>query len=70
MIRLQIRLFGPYFSSFSAHGTNYEPSKELNSALKHPDFRFGQFSPTGSWAAGFGKNNTVEFDFPLKECQS
>ena len=45
MSRLQIRLFGPYFSSFLAHSYNYEPSIELKSALKHPNFRFGSYSP-------------------------
>jgi hypothetical protein len=48
MSRLQIRLFGPYFSSFSAHSTGYEPSNELESVLKHPNFRFGPHSPTTS----------------------
>jgi hypothetical protein len=32
MSRLQIRLFGPYVSSFSAHSYNYEPSNELKSS--------------------------------------
>ncbi len=48
MIRLQIRLCGPYFSSFFAHSYSYEPSNELKSVLKHPNFRFGPYSPTGS----------------------
>ena len=49
MSRLQIRLFGPYFSSFLIHSYNYEPSNELKSVLKHPNFRFGPHSPTDSW---------------------
>jgi hypothetical protein len=48
MSRLQIRLFGPYFSSFSVHSYGYEPSKELKSVHKHPNFRFGPYSPTVS----------------------
>jgi len=48
MSRLQIRLFGPYFSSFLAHSYGYEPSSELKSVLKHPTFRFGPDSPTDS----------------------
>jgi hypothetical protein len=53
MRRLQIRLFGPYFSSFSAHSYSYEPSNELKSVLKLPNFRFGPDSPTASWLGGF-----------------
>ena len=48
MSRLQIRLFGPYFSSFSVRSYGYEPSNELKPDLKHPNFRFGPFSPTAS----------------------
>ncbi len=48
MSLLHIRLYGPYFSSFSAHSYSYEPSNELKSVLNLPDFRFGQNSPTGS----------------------
>ena len=48
MSRLQIRLFGPYFRSFLAHSYNYEPSNDLKSVLKHPNFRFAPYSPTGS----------------------
>jgi hypothetical protein len=48
MSRLQIRLFGPYFSSFSVHSYGYEPSNELKSVLKHPNFCFGPYSPTVS----------------------
>jgi len=47
--RLQIRLFGPYLSSFSVHSYDYEPSNELKSVLKHLNFRFGPYSPTDSW---------------------
>ncbi len=35
MSRLQIRLFGPYFSSFLAHSYGYEPAIELKTVLKH-----------------------------------
>jgi hypothetical protein len=49
MSRLQIRLLGPYFSSFSAHSYGYELSNELKSGLKLPSFRFGPYSPTPSW---------------------
>ncbi len=48
MSRLQIRLFGPYFNSFSIHSYGYEPSNELKSVLKHPNFRFDPYSPTVS----------------------
>jgi hypothetical protein len=44
MSRLQIRMFGPYFSSFLVHSYGYEPAKELKSVLKHPNFRFGPYS--------------------------
>jgi formate C-acetyltransferase len=47
MSRLQIRLFGPYFSSFLVHSYGYEPANELKSVLKHPNFRFGPYSSTG-----------------------
>ncbi len=46
MSRLQIRLFGPYFSSLLVHSYGYEPANELKSVLKHPNFRFGPYSPT------------------------
>jgi hypothetical protein len=55
MRRLQIRLFGPYFSSFSVHSYGYEPSNELKSVLKHPYFRFGPDSPTASWLKSFAR---------------
>ncbi len=48
MNRLQIRLFGPYSRSLLAHSYGYEPVNELKSALKDPNFRFGQDGPTGS----------------------
>ena len=48
MSLLHIRLYGPYFSSFSAHSYSYEPSNELKSVLKYPNFRFGPYSQTGS----------------------
>ncbi len=47
MGRLQIRLFGPYFSSFLVHSYGYEPANELKSVLKHPNFLFGPYTPTG-----------------------
>ena len=46
--RLQTQLFGPYFSSFSAHSYGYELSNEPKSDLKLLDFRFGPYSRTGS----------------------
>ncbi len=48
MNRLQIRLFGLYLSFFLVHSYGYEPSKELESVLKHPNFRFGPYRPTDS----------------------
>ena len=50
MNRLQIRLFGPYFSSFLLYSYGYGAANELKSALKHPNFRFGPYSPTASYA--------------------
>ncbi len=47
---LQTRLFGPYFSSFLLYSYGYRPANELKSVLKHPNFRFGPYSPTDSWA--------------------
>jgi len=41
MSQLQIRLFGPYLSSFSAHSYGYALSNEPKSDLKLPNFRFG-----------------------------
>ena len=38
MNRLQIRLFGSYFSSFLVHNYGYEPADELKAVLKHPNF--------------------------------
>ncbi len=46
--RLQTELFGPYFSSVSAHIYGYELSNEPNSDFKLPGFRFGPYSRTGS----------------------
>ncbi len=48
MNRLQIQLFGPYFSSFLDHSYGYDSANELKSVLKHPNFRFGPDSPTSS----------------------
>ncbi len=49
MNRLQIRLFGSYFSSFLLYSYGYGAANELKSVLKHPNFRFGPYSPTVSW---------------------
>ncbi len=46
MSRLQIWLFGPYFSSFLVHSYGYEPANELKSVLEHPNFRFGPYIQT------------------------
>ena len=46
MSRLQIRLFGPYSSPFLVHSYGYEPAIGLKFFLKHPNFRFGPYSPT------------------------
>ena len=46
--RLQIQLFGPYFSSFSAHNYCYELSNEPKHGLKFLGFRFGPYSRTAS----------------------
>ncbi len=48
MSQLQIRLFGSYLRSFSAHSYSYEPSTDLKYVLNHPNFRFGPYGPTGS----------------------
>ena len=48
MNRLQIQLFGPYFSSFLTHSYGYEPANELKSVFNDPNFRFDPYSPTGS----------------------
>lgn len=48
MSQLQIRLFGPYFSSFLSHSYGYEPANEPKSVLKLPNFRFDPHSPTAS----------------------
>ncbi len=48
MSQLQIQLFGPYFSSFSAHSYSYEPSNELKFVLKQTNFRFGPYCPKDS----------------------
>jgi hypothetical protein len=45
---LQIRLVGPYPSSFLPHSYGYEPANELKSVLNHPNFRFRSYSPTVS----------------------
>jgi hypothetical protein len=61
MSRLQIRLFGPYFSSFWVHSYGDEPANELKSVLKHPDFRIGPYSPTDCWCInGASENNLVD----------
>jgi hypothetical protein len=48
MNRLQIRLFGLYSSSFLLYSYGYGAANELKSVLKHPNFRFGPYSPTAS----------------------
>jgi len=45
---LQIRLFVPFFSSFLPHSYGYEPTNELKTVLKPPNFRFSPSSPTTS----------------------
>ncbi len=45
---LQIRLFGPVFSSFWPHSYGYEPTNELKTVLKPPNFRFTPYRPTAS----------------------
>jgi hypothetical protein len=46
---LQTQLFGPYFSSFSAHSYGYELSNEPKSDLNLLGFRFSPYSRTASW---------------------
>ncbi|RLB67113.1 MAG: hypothetical protein DRH08_04465 [Deltaproteobacteria bacterium] len=46
--RLQTQLFGPYFSSFSAHSYCYELSNEPKSVLKLLAFRFDPYCRTAS----------------------
>ena len=46
--QLQTQLFGPYFSSFSAHSYCYELSNEPKSVLKLLGFRFDPYCRTGS----------------------
>ena len=46
--QLQTQLFGPYFSSFSAHSYGYELSNEPKSVLKLLGFRFAPYSRTAS----------------------
>ena len=41
--QLQTQLFGPYFSSFSAHNYSYELSNEPKSVLKLLAIRFGPY---------------------------
>ena len=53
MSRLQIRLFGSYFSFFSVHSYGYEPSNELKSDLNHADFRFVPYRPKVSQGCSF-----------------
>ena len=48
MNRLQIRLFGPNLSSFLLYNYGYGAANELKSVFKHPNFRFGPYSPTVS----------------------
>ncbi len=46
MSRLKIRLFGLYVNSILKRRYGYEPANELQSVLKHPNFRFGPYSLT------------------------
>jgi hypothetical protein len=46
MSRLQIWLFGPYFSSFLVHNYGYEAANELKSVFKLLNFRFGLYCRT------------------------
>jgi hypothetical protein len=48
MSRLQIRLFGPEFSSFLAHSYGYETANESKSGINPPNFHFDPLSPTGT----------------------
>jgi len=45
---LQIRPFGPDFSSFLPHSYGYEAANELKSVLKRSNFRFSPNSSTAS----------------------
>jgi len=45
---LQIRLFGPYLSSFLPHSYGYEAANELKSALEAANFHFSPYNPTAS----------------------
>src|SRR6056297_878386 len=53
MTWLQIRFFGPDFSSFLPHSYGYAPANELKSVLEASNFRFSPYSPTASWMPGF-----------------
>ncbi len=44
---LQIRLFGPYFSSFSTNSYGYYSQMSQNLVSNIPNFRFSPDSPTG-----------------------
>jgi hypothetical protein len=46
--RLQTQLFGPYFSSFSAHSYSYGLTNGPKSVLKLLDFRFDTYFRTAS----------------------
>ena len=45
---LQTQLFGPYFSSLSAHSYSHDLSKEPKSVLKFQGFRFAPYPRTDS----------------------
>ena len=45
MNRLQIRSFGPDFSSFLPYNYGYEPANELKPGLNPPNFRFSPLVP-------------------------
>jgi hypothetical protein len=49
MSRLQIQLFGPYFSSSLFYSYGYGVVNELKSVLKQPNFRFCPYRSPVSW---------------------
>src|SRR6056297_860734 len=57
---LQIRSFGPYFSSFLAHSYGYEPANELKSVLEASNFHFSPYRPTDSWVEKERENEVIK----------
>ena len=45
---MQIRFFGPYFSSFLPHSYGYAPANELKSVLEVSNIRFSPDNLTAS----------------------